>query len=178
MVIVITGPIASGKSTVVRELARMLEHRGVRAAVTDLDLVYDMLVAQGSASDAATWTVARCEAATQANALAEDGVAVVIADGSYNRTNDRAALARQLHADGGPTYVTLRVSFEEALRRAQADPTRGVSRDPLVLGPYFAAIGKVLAKVPATDIVIVTERTTPTSAAAAIAQLIRMPHLR
>ena len=62
MVIVITGPIASGKSTVALELTRELERRGVRAAVIDLDLVHDEVV-HASLSDDATWTLARRRAA-------------------------------------------------------------------------------------------------------------------
>ena len=138
MLIVISGPIASGKSTVARELARDLEQVGTRAEVIDLDLLHDMLIADGSMSDDSTWTLARRAVATLAN-----------------------------------TFLTLRVSFEEALRRAQAGPTRGRSRDPRVLAPYFAAVRPVLDTIPATDVVIDTERTAPASAAACILRLIR-----
>ena len=173
MVIVITGPIASGKSTVARALARELERVDVHSAVIDLDHVYDMLVANGSISDDATWMLARRGVATLANTFLEEGVAVVIAEGSFNRPSDRVAFAQYLHSDADPVYVTLQVSFEEALRRAQGDPTRGISRDPGFLASYFAAKGQVLEDVPATDFVIDTERVTATSAAAAIAGLTR-----
>ena len=172
MLIVITGPMASGKSTVARELARELERVQVRAAVIDLDLVYDMLTADGPKDDAAAWTLARHAAASLTNVLLADGVAVVIAEGSYNTPGDRAALAKHLDTSIGPLYVSLRVSCEEALHRAQGDPTRGLSRDPVFLAPYFAAVSQTLAIVPATDIVIDTEQTTATSAAAAIARLV------
>jgi predicted kinase len=132
-----------------------------------------MLIADGSMSDDSTWTLARRAMATLANTFLEEGVAVVIADGSFNRPSDRAILAQHLRTDAHPIYVTLRVSFEEALRRAQADPTRGRSQDPLVLAPYFAAVRPVLETIPATDVVIDTERTTPASAAARIGRLIR-----
>jgi adenylylsulfate kinase-like enzyme len=173
VLIVISGPIASGKSTVARELARDLEQIAVRTAVIDLDLLHDQLIADGAASDDSSWTLARRAVATLANTFLGQGVAVVIADGSFNRPRDRATLAQHLRTDARPVYVTLRVSFEEALRRAQADPTRGRSQDPLVLGPYFAAVSPVLQTVPATDIVIDTERTAPASAAATIARLLR-----
>jgi adenylylsulfate kinase-like enzyme len=173
VLIVISGPIASGKSTVARELARDLAQVGVRAEVIDLDLLHDELIADGSISDDSTWTLARRAVATLANTFLEDGVAVVIADGSFNRPSDRATLAQHLRADARPVYVTLRVSFEEALRRAQADPTRGRSQDPLVLAPYFAAVRPVLETIPATDVVIDTESTTPASAAASVARLLR-----
>ena len=72
-----------------------------------------------------------------------------------------------------PRFVTLRVSFDEALRRAQADPTRGRSRDPAFLRPYFESVERVLEAVPETDVVIDTERTPAASAAQAIARLVR-----
>jgi adenylylsulfate kinase-like enzyme len=172
VVIVITGPIASGKSTVARELARELELNDVRAEVIDLDLVHDRLTANGSTFDDSTWTRARRETATAANAFLEDGVAVVIADGSFNVPSDRAALARHVRPSSRLVFVTLQVSVEEALRRAQGDSTRGRSRDRLFLGSHFAARHDVLAAVPATDIVIDTERTTATAAAATIARLV------
>ncbi len=131
VVIVVTGPIASGKSTVAKALARELELMDVRAAVVDLDLVHDQLTTNGSGSDESTWTLARRELATVANALEEEGVAVVIADGSFNMPVDRATLARHLRPSFRLVFVTLQVSFEEALRRAQGDPTRG---RPRILG--------------------------------------------
>lgn len=69
--------------------------------------------------------------------------------------------------------MTLHVSYEEALRRAQGDPTRGLSRDPDFLGPYFAQVGQTLARTPATDVAIDTERTTATLAVALILGRIR-----
>jgi predicted kinase len=173
MVIVITGPIASGKSTVARELARELERAHVRVAVIDLDLLHDMLATDAPESDDATWALARHAAATLANTFLAEGVAVVVAEGSYNKPGDRGAFAQHLDTRVEPIFVTLRVSFEEALRRAQSEPSRGKSRDPAFLGPYFAAFDQALATVPVTDIVIDTERMPPTSAAVEVASLVR-----
>ena len=172
MIIVITGPIASGKSTVAIELARVLESIDVRAAVIDLDLVYHRLTTNGSPSDDSTWTLARMETATAANVFLDEGVAVVIAEGSFNLPSDRATFTQHLRPSAGLAFVTLQVSFQEALRRAQADPTRGRSQDPQFLGSQFGARHDVLAAVPATDIVIDTERATAQAAAATIARLL------
>ena len=172
MIIVITGPIASGKSTVAIELARALELIDVRAAVIDLDLVHDRLTANGSPSDNSTWTRARRETATAANAFLAEGVEVVIAEGSFNLASDRATFTRHLGPSSRLVFVTLQVSFQEALRRAQADPTRGRSQDPRFLGSHFEARHDVLAAVPATDVVIDTERTTAQGAAAAITRVL------
>lgn len=173
MVIVITGPIASGKSTVAGELARELERTQVRVSVIDLDILHDMLVGDGPTSDDATWAHARHAAATQVNTFLADGVTVVVAEGSFNRPGDRTAFTGQLGTDVDVLFVTLRVSYEEALRRAQSDPTRGRSRDPAFLGSYFADVGKALETVPATDLVIDTEHVPAQAAAAAIASQVR-----
>jgi adenylylsulfate kinase-like enzyme len=179
VVIVITGPIASGKSTVARKLARQLELIEVRAEVIDLDFVHDRLTANGSTADDSTWTVARRETATAANAFLEEGVAVVIAEGSFNTPSDRATFAKHLRPISGLVFVTLQVSFDEALRRAQSDPMRGRSRDRHFLGSHFAARHDVLAAIPKTDIVIDTERTTAAAAAEKIALwLVRSAHAR
>jgi adenylylsulfate kinase-like enzyme len=169
MLVVITGPIASGKSTLAREVARQLGEGGVRAAVIDLDLVHDMLVAGRSETGGdASWALARRASAALADAFLADGVAVVIADGSFNAAGDREVFARNLDPGVEPRFVTLRITYEEALRRAQGDPARGRSRDPAFLGPYFAAVEPTLEEAPASDIVIDTERTSARSAAAAI----------
>ena len=169
----ITGPIASGKSTVAGELARDLERTGLRVAVIDLDLVHDMLTSGGRSSGETTWALARRAAASLATTFTEAGIAVVVAEGSFNAPGDRAAFVDHLDATTSPTFVSLRVSYEEALRRAQEDPARGRSRDPDFLGPYFAAVERVLAMAPATDLVIDTERMTAKDAAAAIVSLVR-----
>jgi adenylylsulfate kinase-like enzyme len=171
MVIVITGPIASGKSTIARELARELGRAGVPVAVIDLDDVHDTLARDGRNADEATWALARREAATLANTFLAEGTAVVVAEGSFNTPRDRVEFAQHLDASDDPVYVTLRVSFEEALRRAQGDPTRGVSRDPAFLGRYFAGFGQALPT-PVTDLVIETERMPASSAAMAITSLV------
>jgi adenylylsulfate kinase-like enzyme len=173
MVIVITGPIASGKSTVAHALARELASRDVPAPVIDLDIVHDELVADGSASDDAAWTLARQSLARAVGTFVRNGSAVVIADGSFNLPADRATLREGLNAAAGLVYVTLLVSFDEALRRAQGDPTRGRSRDPEFLRRHFAARRDALDNAPASDIVIDTERTTPTAIAATIVRLVQ-----
>ena len=176
MVIVITGPIASGKSTVARALHHELAGLDVRVAVIDLDIVEGMLSPEGPSPDLGRWTLARRATATLAGTFLAEGVAVVIADGSFNQASDRAAFEQHLDTDVSPIYVTLRVTFEEALRRAQGDPTRGVSRDPAFLGAYFADPTHVPASLPATDIVIDTESVSPTAAAAEIARVVRSRH--
>src|SRR6478735_3515581 len=171
-VIVITGPIASGKSTVARALFHELAALDVRAAVIDLDIIEDMLTADGPKSDPESWTLARRAVASLANGFLQDGVAVVIADGSFNLAHDRSALEQQLDTKIHPIFVTLTVTLNEAVRRAQGDPTRGVSRDPAFLAESFAAASKASAERPATDVVIDSEAVSPTAAATEIARIV------
>jgi adenylylsulfate kinase-like enzyme len=173
MVIVITGPIASGKSAVALELARELAGTDVPAPVIDLDVVHDQLVTGGSASDDAAWSLARRSLADTVNTLVGNGSAVVIADGSFNLPPDRAILREGLDEAIEPIHVTLLVSFDEALRRARRDPTRGRSRDPEFLSSHYAARRDLLANAPPSDIVIDTEGTTAAAIAATIARLVR-----
>jgi adenylylsulfate kinase-like enzyme len=171
-VIVVTGPIASGKSTVARALFHELAGLDVRAAVIDLDLIEDMLTADGPKADLESWALARRAAGRLANGFLKDGVAVVIADGSFNLANDRAVFEQHLDPRISPFYVTLKVTFDEALRRAQGDPTRGVSRDPAFLAAYFATAAKASDERPASDIVIDTESVSPTAVAAEIVRIV------
>ncbi len=99
MVIVITGPIASGKSTVARALFRRLAGLDVHAAVIDLDVIEGMLTPEGPSPDLAKWTLARKAAAMLASTFLSDGIAVVVADGSFNQATDRAAFEQHLDTD-------------------------------------------------------------------------------
>ena len=96
----------------------------------------------------------------------------MIAEGSFNAPRDREAFAGALRAADPPVYVTLQVSFGEALRRARLDPTRGASRDPRFLAHYFAGRRDALASTPSTDVVIDTERTTAAAAASTLMRLL------
>ena len=121
-----------------------------------------MLTADGPKSDPATWTLARHAAATLANTFLSSGWPSSSPTVRSISASDRAALEQYLSTGVTPLYVTLRVTFEEALRRAQGDPTRGVSRDPVFLGEYFAAATAAQEKIPETDVVIDTEAVSAT----------------
>jgi predicted kinase len=178
VLIVISGPIASGKSTLARAVARQLEGEGFRAAVIDLDLVYDMLdhrtgVPKG---DEASWLLARQAAAALTDAFLMAGLDVVIVDGSFLTPTERAVYVDALRTPAEPRFVTLLVSYPEALRRAQADLTRAVSRDPAFLAPYYSEVEHVLSNVAPTDLVLDTARIGIGDAVTAIAALARSDH--
>ena len=163
--IVISGPIAAGKSTVAQALAAQVRAHGESAAVIDLDVVYEML-ATGPKSDRATWTLAREASATFANALLSSGVRHVVLEGEYWTESDREPVVRL--SQWAPRFVTLTVAYEVALARAQADPTRRASKDPSFLAGQHAKFNAVLASITAPDIVVDTSVGGAAAIAAAI----------
>jgi adenylylsulfate kinase-like enzyme len=171
VLIVITGPIASGKSTLATAVAQRLQSLGTRAAVIDLDVVHESVRAGSELTGDAAWDLARRRAASDATRLLPDAV-VVIAEGSFNRPADRATFARNLGPSDEPIhYVTLQVSFDEALRRAQRDPTRGRSRDPDFLMEHFRRHSSG-GPAPAADLLIDTEQTPLAAAVDAVMGLV------
>lgn len=159
MLIIISGPIASGKSSVALGVARELQRDDVATAVVDLDQLYEMQThaLDEPEADAARWRAARHAAAALAESFTADGIAAVIAEGSFQTQPDRLAFTASLRSRSDALFVTLRVSYEEALRRARSDPTRGLSRDPAFLRRYYDEAASTLAAAPDGDLVIDTE---------------------
>jgi adenylylsulfate kinase-like enzyme len=170
VLIVVSGTIASGKSATARALAGEVERRGKTAAAIDLDLVYEMLEHDGARKDDdATWTRARRAAAALANRFATDGVEVVIVEGDFLTADDRRLLVEVLDASAEPRFVMLRVSFDEAVRRVEGDPTRTFSRDRDCLRRDYDRADAAIDDVPASDLLVDTEGVAIDDVAAAIA---------
>jgi adenylylsulfate kinase-like enzyme len=170
MVIVISGPIAAGKSAAARALAREVERRGKTAAAIDLDLVYEMLEHDGARKDDETkWTRARVGAAALANGFATNGVGVVIVDGEFLTAVDRRSFVESLNSPAELRFVTLWVSFDEAARRVAGDPTRTFSRDLSFLRRHYDDAAAAVRERPATDLLVDTEDATVDDVAALIA---------
>lgn len=129
LLILIGGPIAGGKSTLARAIARLLEAGGRRAAAIDLDLVYEMIDPAGAPQDdASLWTAARLAAGSLADALLADGWAVVV-EGDLLTDAERQELLGRLRRPVEPVCVTLRAPIDVAFERVAGDPTRGTSKD-------------------------------------------------
>jgi predicted kinase len=157
-VLVITGPIASGKSTLALAVGRAIEARQASAAVIDLDLVYEMLdVDHGHTGDDRRWDAARAGAAGLAGGFLASGIDVVVVEGEFDE-RARAAFAADLAGRPAVRFIALSVSYDEALRRARADPTRGVSRDPAFLRPFFQQYERAAAHEGPVDLELDTER--------------------
>jgi adenylylsulfate kinase-like enzyme len=165
-VIVIGGPIASGKSTLARAVVGLLGARGVMAAAIDLDEVYERVDMRGGPKDhGPTWSLARFAAGGFANALFLDGLEVVVAEGDFLREEERAEFAGSLGSSPSYLYVTLTAPLEAALERVQLDPDRGLSRDPQFLTRHYTEVADALAARPAGELVIDTGSVTVGEAA-------------
>jgi predicted kinase len=153
LVIVIGGPIASGKSTLATSVARVFESRALAVATIDLDLIYEMLEhARAPKSDSAIWSRARRTAGALADALFVDGIDVVIAEGDFLDDSARQEFISALRDDLPVRFVTLNVDLETALLRVDQDPTRGLSRDRSFLTRHYEQLAETLQRRPEHDL--------------------------
>ena len=114
----ITGPIASGKSAIAQAVAHEVRRGGMRTAVIDLDLLYDMLddrVGVGK-RDEATWQIVRSAAGALSDALFAAGTEVVVVEGDLF-TKERNEYLTALNESGG-----------QLLRHPFGCPTRSAAR--------------------------------------------------
>jgi shikimate kinase len=169
VLVVITGPIASGKSTVGRAVAREFEAAGAKAAVIDLDLVYEMLdPGRAAKTDEAKWAQARRLSARLADALLAEGLEVIV-EGDFLTAAALGQFVEALASRVQPRFVMLRVSFDLALRRAQLDSTRGLSRDPTFLRKHYETTAAAVRDAPSTDLALDTGALPISKAAHAVA---------
>jgi len=144
IVVVITGPIASGKSTLGRAVAIEFSARGLDSAAVDLDLVYEMLDPRREPkTDQSCWTEARRLAGKIAAGLLGQRQAVVV-EGEFETKVQRANFCDELPSGLRASFVTLTLNFDEAWRRAMVDPTRGVSQDREFLAAHYRARGHAI----------------------------------
>jgi lactoylglutathione lyase len=131
--LVISGPIAAGKSTVAAALATAFRDSGRTAAVVDLDRIYMMFDARPPMTDPRISRQARRAAAALTDQFVLEGIELVIVEGTFWTESERDELTCRLTTLVRPAFLTLRVAVEEALRRVQGDPGRRASRNPVFL---------------------------------------------
>lgn len=140
LVVLISGPPASGKSALGQAVAGRLDGvPGSCCAVVDLDLVYEMLdPRRRPKSDQQLWAEARRVAGGIAGVLLREGRSVVVEGGDFSTEEQLAEFEHELPEDAAVRLVRLDVDFETALRRARADDSRGVSKEADVLSRHYA----------------------------------------
>ena len=119
--VVLVGPIASGKSTIAAALADRVDDA---CAVVDLDDVYF-----AQRPPPRSWKPAREVHAALVRAWFDAGVGTVIAHGPLGDAEEWAELAAAVPDDVDVRRVLLRTTFDIALERVRADETRVFSRN-------------------------------------------------
>jgi adenylylsulfate kinase-like enzyme len=143
LVVLISGPIASGKSALGRAVAgRLDEMDGSRCGVIDLDLVYEVLdPRRRPKGDRQLWAEARRLAGGMAGVVLREGRSVVVEGGDFSTEEQLADFEQELPREATLRLVRLEVDVETALRRALADDARGVSKDAGFLSRHYAGFG-------------------------------------
>jgi adenylylsulfate kinase-like enzyme len=158
--------MASGKSTLAHGLAAAARRAGHPAASIELDTLYQMLE-RDTWGSLEIWSSARLAAAALATHLWESGIELVVVEGDLQPGAERDQLLERVEVTEVHA-VTLRAAPEEALRRAQADPTRVLSKREDVLRRAHARFRAAFDLAQHADVVIETDAI---SAADLVAQL-------
>ena len=176
LLLVITGPVGGGKSTVAKCLADLLRAAGLETAVIDLDVVYCMARQVADFGNHTTWRAARQGAAALAETFYANGIQAVIVEGGFLSALEHAQLREHVHSQVQEHFVTLLVSAPKALQRAQDDPDPGrvASRLPDVQALLYAEFEAALPYLTSASTVIPADDAEPD----ALARLIlEHPHL-
>jgi shikimate kinase len=127
--VVITGPIAAGKSTVASLIADALAVLGRSAVLVDVDDVASMVAGPGAAV-AGLWFAAHQAHGALVGKWMQTAVDVVIAVGPIYTAREQAALLEPLPEASAVHWVVIDAPLDVTLARAQAEPGRGRSREP------------------------------------------------
>lgn len=157
--IVISGPIGAGKSSIGKGLADRCTRSGSRAGVVDLDLVWKMISAWPPSREdwKETLRIARRAAATLANTFVEERFKAVVIEGDFWNDFSQSDFLALLAGDVAAHFVTLTVSYEHALRRVQGELSRGISRDRAFLKRNNDAFHEAMENATAGHLVLDTD---------------------
>lgn len=134
--VIITGPIASGKSAVARSLARLFSQAGRSAVVADLDEVFATSHAPEEQA-VRTWARARQVHGLLVGEWLSLGVDAVIADGPFYSEIETAALLQGVPPGIAVRQALLLTTYDVALGRVATEPSRGLSKNAEFLQSAF-----------------------------------------
>lgn len=125
--VMISGPIAAGKSTLSGELVQMLRADGLLVARTDLDTVAEMAL-----PTLPNWDWAHRIHAQLVGAWLRTGVDIVVDEGTSS-PDEVDQVLEQVPEGIDIFHVVLTADFDASLARAKADSGRGISKNPTFL---------------------------------------------
>lgn len=183
LIVVISGPVGSGKSTVAQALGTKLRTAGRTVAVVGLDAVFSMIGGfEGLPADrprtrgelpssfSPTWFKAVREVHGRLVGSWFDRDADVVVDGPFLNAEAEAPLLRELPADVEPRRLRLLISYDVALSRVTNDTTpRNLSRDPLFLRNAHEHFAELVPSMPAADWTFDSETVAADEVAASVA---------
>ena len=153
--ILISGHIASGKTTVARRLADIARERGLRAAALDMDDIVVSLAGDWSRAAEYDRVLAGEVTALVVDRLFASGMQLVTVAGTTLAGGEWAILQDALKTSVDAVRARLLVSLAESQRRAQADPTRLATRDPDVVELLYMRVDQ--ANMPTVDLELATD---------------------
>jgi hypothetical protein len=168
--VILVGNIAAGKNTVAEALAATLMVRGCTSVIADVDDVAAMVTPPGAASIGHWFTAHEAHGALVGQWM-KSTIDYIIVVGPLHSLDEQEALTRFLPADPSPLWVVVHAPVAVTLQRAQADATRGRSRDPEFHNAAYARFIKRLPGIPA-HLSIDSSKFSPADIVAAIDRLL------
>ena len=172
--VLISGPVAAGKTTTAVGLAALARIEGIPALAIDMDEMIEMaagpdwsMISQAQRRLACRITSGLVDAAFA------NGAGLVSVAGSTLSGYEWDELTTSLGSSPSVTRVLLRVSLDESVRRAQGDPDRVSTKDPTYVAKIAAA--RDWASVPKPDIEVHTDGMTGQDVQERIASLVAPP---
>ena len=180
LLVVLTGPVGGGKSTVAVCLAECLCQRGRRVGVVDLDLVADMVRPHVYSGEPDLWQMARRICGGLADAIYRDGHDVVIVEGEFFSGAELAALVDAVMTPVDLRLYALDVSYADCQARVDADPSPGrvLSRSAEFLQRMNAQFQAALPWLRSAGTVIDANEATAVDLAEAMARLLHAEECR
>lgn len=169
--VVLVGPIAAGKNTVAAHLERLLADAGRTVVVADVDDVAAMVGAPGAAH-AGLWFAAHEAHGALVGQWMRAPVDVVIVVGPIYSKDEQAAFTRHLPDPSVARWVLIDAPVAVTFARAQADPSRGLSKDPEFHHSAHQRFRELVPGIPA-DMVFDSSATGAKSIASEIASVIK-----
>lgn len=147
--VVIVGPIASGKSTVAGGLGERFRACGRPVAVLDLDELVETIGGFVGLS-AERFRLAQVVFGRLVGAWLDQGFDVIAHGPFFDRDEDEALL-HAIPAGVTPRRVLLHATLAVALERVRADPERLLSSYPDVLKATYERVDELLSQMPPSE---------------------------
>jgi hypothetical protein len=120
--VVLTGPVAGGKSSTAVSLAGIGSGRGLVTAAVDLDVVHRMICTDNTEESTDAWMIARRACGAIAESFFSSGLDLVVLEGWHFTSEAWEELLTCVRSDVDIRFFSLVVSREETVRRAKLDP--------------------------------------------------------